>query len=80
MTLYSHIFTVEQGQYPDYALGFLEVSCKVVVILSMMTSVTLLENFQGFRLASPLLVHSLWAHSLLAHFLLANFPQDQCTL
>lgn len=47
MDLYSHVSPVEEGQYWDYALGFLEVSCKVVVILSVM----ILENFQGFKLA-----------------------------
>ena len=69
VTLYSHIFPVEQGQYPDYALGFLKVRCMVVVMIL----VTLLETFQGFQLAHPPLARSLLEYSLLAHFQLAPF-------
>jgi len=80
--LYNHIFPAERGQYLDYALGFLKVSCMVVVMIL----VTLLENFQGFQFAHSLLAFSLFTqslleYSLLAHlqlapFHLAHFPQD----
>lgn len=63
VSLYSRIFLVERGQSPDYVMSFLELSCKVMVVIM----VTLLENFRGFQLAHPLLAHSLLAQSLLPH-------------
>lgn len=81
MTLYNHIFPVEKDQYLDYALGFLYVICKAIVILLVMLLMTLLENSQGFPLVHPMLARYVMEYALLAHFQLGpfnfhNFPQD----